>query len=56
MNIFPNLDFFDNIIPCGLENSKATSAKELGVKVSYDDFDEALKFNFEKLFRNYTKI
>ena len=56
VNINPNLDFFDKIVPCGLENSKATSAKELGVKVSYDDFDEALKFNFEKLFKNYTKI
>ena len=56
VNINPNLDFFDKIVPCGLENSKATSAKELGVKVSYDDFDEALKFNFEKLFSNYTKI
>ena len=56
VNIYPNLDFFDKIVPCGLENSKATSAKELGVKVSYDDFDEALKFNFEKLFSNYTKI
>ena len=56
VNINPNLDFFDKIVPCGLENSKATSAKELGVKVSYNDFDEALKFNFEKLFKNYTKI
>ncbi len=56
VNINPNLDFFDKIVPCGLENSKATSAKELGVKVSYNDFDEALKLNFEKLLRNYTKI
>ena len=56
VNIYPNLDFFDKIVPCGLENSKATSAKELGVKVSYNDFDEALKINFEKLLKNYTKI
>ena len=56
VNINPNLDFFDKIVPCGLENSKATSVKELGVKVSYNDFDEALKFNFEKLLKNYTKI
>ena len=56
VNINPNLNFFEKIVPCGLENSKATSAKELGVQVSYDDFDEALKFNFEKLFSNYTKI
>ena len=56
VNINPNLDFFDKIVACGLEDSKATSAKELGVKVSYNDFDEALKLNFEKLLRNYTKI
>ena len=56
VNINPNLDFFDKIVPCGLENSKATSVKELGVKVSYNDFDEALKFNFEQLLKNYTKI
>ena len=56
VNINPNLDFFDKIVPCGLENSKATSAKDLGVKISYKDFDEALKVNFEKLLKNYTKI
>ena len=56
VNIYPNLNFFDKIVPCGLENSKATSAKDLGVKISYNDFDEALKINFEKLLKNYTKI
>ena len=56
VNINPNLDFFDKIVPCGLENSKATSAKDLGVRISYKDFDEALKINFEKLLKNYTKI
>ena len=56
VNINPNLDFFDKIILCGLENTKATSAKELGVKISFNDFDEALKFNFEKLLKNYAKI
>ena len=56
VNINPNLNFFDKIILCGLENTKATSAKELGVKISYNDFDEALKINFEKLLKNYKKI
>ena len=56
VNINPNLDFFDKIVPCGLENSKATSAKDLGAKISYKDFDEAFKLNFEKLLKNYTKI
>ena len=52
VNINPNLDFFDKIIPCGLEDSKATSAEDLGVKISYNDFDEVLKINFEKLLKN----
>ena len=56
VNINPNLDFFDKIVPCGLENSKATSAEDLGVKISYNDFDEVLKINFEKLLKNYTNI
>ena len=56
VNIHPNLNFFDKIIPCGLENSKATSAKDLGVEISYKDFDEALKINFENLLKKYTKI
>ena len=56
VNINPNLDFFDKIIPCGLEDSKATSAEDLGVKISYNDFDEVLKINFEKLLKNYTNI
>ena len=56
VNINPNLDFFDKIIPCGLEDSKATSAEDLGVKISYNDFDEVLKINFEKLLKNYIKI
>ena len=56
VNINPNLDFFDKIILCGLENTKATSTEELGVKISFNDFDEALKINFKKLLKNYTKI
>ena len=56
VNINPNLDFFHKIIPCGLENLKATSIKELGVKISNNDFDKALKINFEKLLKNYTNI
>ena len=56
VNINPNLDFFDKIIPCGLEDSKATSAEDLGVKISYNDFDEVLKITFEKLLKNYTNI
>lgn len=51
VNISPNLNYFDNIIPCGLENSKATSTNDLGVNVKFNDFDNALKYNFKKLLK-----
>ena len=52
VNIYPNLNYFDNIIPCGLENSKATSVYDLGIKITYNDFDKALRYSFEKLLKN----
>ena len=52
VNICPDLNYFDSIIPCGLEKSKATSAYDLGIKITYNDFDEALRYNFEKLLKN----
>ena len=51
VNISPNLNYFDKIIPCGLENSKATSIKDLGIDITFYDFDKALKYNFEKLLK-----
>ena len=51
VNIYPNLNYFDKIIPCGLENSKATSIKDLGLDVTFNDFDNALMYNFEKLLK-----
>ena len=51
VNICPNLSYFDNIIPCGLENSKATSINDLGLDITFNDFDEALRYNFEKLLK-----
>ena len=52
VNIYPNLNYFDNIIPCGLENSKATSVYDLGLDVTFSDFDKALRYSFEKLLEN----
>ena len=51
VNIYPNLNYFDNIIPCGLENSKATSINDLGLDVTFNDFDKALRYNLEKLLK-----
>ena len=52
VNICPNLNYFDNIVPCGLKNSKATSINDLGLDVTFSDFDKALRYNFEKLLKN----
>jgi len=49
ININPNLDHFSGIIPCGAENFGVTSLKDLGVSITMDDFDLALKSNFFKL-------
>ena len=51
ININPNLDHFSGIIPCGVENFGVTSLKDLGVFVTMDDFDIALKSNFFKLYK-----
>ena len=51
ININPNLDHFSGIIPCGAENFGVTSFKDLGVSVTMDDFDLALKSNFLKLYK-----
>ena len=51
ININPNLDHYSGIIPCGVENFGVTSLKDLGVFVTMDDFDIALKSNFFKLYK-----
>jgi len=51
-NVNAKLDYFKNIIPCGIENKSVTSLnKELGVKeVNMDEVKEKLKKNFSTLF------
>ena len=46
INIDPNLEHFSGIIPCGEADFGVTSINELGVSVTMDDFDRALKNNF----------
>lgn len=51
LNINTDLAYFDNIIPCGIQNKQVTSLeKELGVKVDIAEVKEKLKKNFEKVF------
>ena len=51
LNVNTDLDYFNNIIPCGIQNKQVTSIKkETGSKVDYDEVKEKLKKNFEKVF------
>lgn len=51
LNVNTNLDYFNNIIPCGIQNKQVTSLeKETGGKVNYEEVKEKLKKHFEKIF------
>lgn len=51
LNVNTDLHYFDNIIPCGIQNKQVTSIeKETGSKAIYAEAKEKLKRNFEKVF------
>ena len=52
INVNPNLDEFNNIVPCGIKNSSVTSFYKLGKKISIKELDISLKKNFNKVFGN----
>lgn len=50
-NVNTNLDYFDTIVPCGIENKKVTSLqKELNRHVDFLEVKNKVKANFEKVF------
>jgi lipoyl(octanoyl) transferase len=50
-NVNTNLNYFNNIIPCGIVNKQVTSLKkELGFEVDINEVKEKVKKNFEKVF------
>ena len=51
LNVNTDLSFFNNIIPCGIQNKQVTSLeKEMGRKIDFDEAKEVVKKNFEKVF------
>ncbi len=51
LNVNTDLQYFENIIPCGIANKKVTSIqKELGTTVPMYDVKERMKRNFEIVF------
>jgi lipoyl(octanoyl) transferase len=50
-NVNSNLDYFNNIIPCGINDKAVTSLnKELGKEIDMNEIKEKLKINFMQLF------
>ena len=53
LNVNTDLSYFNNIIPCGIQNKQVTSVeKELGYAVDYSEVKKNLKRNFEKVFES----
>jgi lipoyl(octanoyl) transferase len=51
LNVNTDLSFFNNIIPCGIQDKQVTSIeKELGRKIDFEEAKEKVKANFAKVF------
>jgi lipoyl(octanoyl) transferase len=50
INVDPDLDNFQGIVPCGIKEHGVTSLVDLGLPVSMTDLDFALKKSFSKVF------
>ncbi|MDG2522987.1 lipoyl(octanoyl) transferase LipB [Caulobacter segnis] len=50
LNVEPELSHFDGIVPCGQRQHGVTSLVDLGLPVTMDEADEALKSSFRQVF------
>jgi len=50
INLDPDLDHFSGIVPCGINEHGVTSLRDLGLTVSMDALDQALKSGFGRVF------
>ncbi|AMS41875.1 lipoate-protein ligase B [Aminobacter aminovorans] len=50
INVEPELGHFSGIVPCGVTDHGVTSLVDLGLPVTIDDLDVALKTAFEEIF------
>lgn len=48
-NVHPDLSHFAGIIPCGIQGRGVTSLKDLGLNVTLEEFDDALKKSFDQI-------
>lgn len=50
INVEPNLEHFSGIVPCGVRDHGVTSLVDLGLPVTLEDVDLALRQTFEPIF------
>ncbi|THH37425.1 lipoyl(octanoyl) transferase LipB [Aliishimia ponticola] len=50
INVEPDLEHFSGIVPCGISDHGVTSLVDLGLPVTMDDVDVALRQSFERVF------
>jgi lipoyl(octanoyl) transferase len=50
LNVEPDLTHFQGIVPCGISEHGVTSLVDLGLPVTMDDADAALRLSFERVF------
>lgn len=50
LNVEPDLSHFDGIVPCGIREHGVTSLVDLGLPVTMDEADSALRWGFETVF------
>jgi lipoyl(octanoyl) transferase len=50
INVEPDLDHFSGIVPCGISDHGVTSLVDLGLPVTMDDMDVALRKTFDAAF------
>jgi lipoyl(octanoyl) transferase len=50
LNVEPDLSHFGGIVPCGITEHGVTSLLDLGLPVTMDDVDYALRLSFEAIF------
>ena len=52
INVEPELDHFQGIVPCGITEHGVTSLVDLGLPVTFQDVDVALRHTFGKVFED----
>lgn len=52
INVEPDLEHFSGIVPCGITEHGVTSLVDLGLPVTMEDVDVALRRHFDRIFEN----